>query len=271
MLLENRVAIVTGGATGMGRCTAVWFAREGCDVVIADIKMSEANRTMEMVKANGRDGLVVECDISDSAAVCRVVDRTIAKYGKIDILVNAAGGTGSMPAEGGPAPPGVQYITEQKWDRILAVNLKGAFLFCNAVVPHMKERRYGKIVNVSSLGWIHPPVPGPDYHAAKAGVVGLSNDMASELGPWGIHVNCILPGPIRTPFYDRMVAGMTPAEQEAFFLAAGKTTPLQRIGTPEDIAGVALFLASDLSSYVTGAAIAVGGGLPLKPYLGTFG
>lgn len=271
MLLVNRVAIVTGGATGMGRCTAVRFAQEGCDIAIADLKMAEANQTLDLVKAKGRDGLVMQCDISNSAQVQAVVQQTLGRFGKIDILVNAAGGMSAITLQEPAQPPGVQYISEQQWDRVVAVNLKGAFLFCRAVVPHMKERRFGKIINVSSLGWVHPPIPGADYHAAKAGIVGLSNDMASELGPFGIYVNCILPGPIRTPFYDRMVASITPAEQDAFFEAMGKTTPLQRIGTAEDIAGVALFLASELSSYVTGAAIAVGGGLPLKPYTGTFG
>jgi NAD(P)-dependent dehydrogenase (short-subunit alcohol dehydrogenase family) len=271
MLLENRVAIVTGGATGMGRSTAVRFAQEGCDIVIADVKMPEANQSLDMVKAKGRDGLVMECDVSDSAQVRAVVTQTIARFAKIDILVNAAGGTSRSSTQESPAPIGLQYLSEQRWERSLAVNLKGTFLFCKEVVAHMKERKFGKIINISTLGWMHPPIPGADYHAAKAGVVGMSNDMASELGPCGIYVNCILPGPIRTPFYDRILASMSPAEQDAFFVAAGKSTPLQRVGTAEDIAGVALFLASDLSSYVTGAAIPVGGGLPLKPWTGTFG
>jgi NAD(P)-dependent dehydrogenase (short-subunit alcohol dehydrogenase family) len=269
MLLSNRVAIVTGGATGMGRSTAVRFAEEGCDVVIADIKVDEASLTLSMVKDKGRDGLAIECNVSDSAKVREVVSRTIAKFGKIDIIVNSAGGSGAS-GQAIQTPPGLTNITEERWERTVAVNLKGTFLFCKEVVPHMKEKKYGKIINVSSLGWMDPPVPGADYHAAKAGIVGLSNDMACELGAFGIHANVILPGPIRTPFYDFRTKSMTDSEKDAFFEAVGRITPLKRIGLPEDIAGVALFLASDLSSYVTGASIPVGGGLPLSPSATSF-
>jgi len=269
MLLSNRVAIITGGATGMGRSTAVKFAGEGCDVVIADVKVDEANTTLGLVKEQGRDGLAIECDVSDSAKVRDVVSRTVAAFGKIDILVNSAGGSGSA-GQAVQAPPGLTNVSDARWDRTLAINLKGTFLFCREVVPHMKERKYGRIINISSLGWIDPPTPGPDYHAAKAGIVGLSNDMACELGAFGIHVNVIMPGPIRTPFYDFKTKSMTEAEKDAFFEAVGKITPLKRIGLPEDIAGVALFLASELSSYVTGVSIPVAGGLPLSPTSSSF-
>lgn len=269
MLLSNRVAIITGGAMGMGRSIAVKFAEEGCNIAIADINMKEANETLNQVKKKGREGDAIECDITDSKKVHDLVNAVISKFGKIDILVNNAGGAGSV---GGPkVPPGVANITEEQWDRIIAINLKGAFLFCKEVVPHMKERRYGKIINVSSLGWIHPPTVSAHYHAAKAGIVGLTHDMAGELGQFNIYANAILPGPVRTSFYDQMLKSMTDKEKDAFFEAVGKTTPLQRVGVPEDIAGVALFLASDLSAYVTGASIPVGGGLPLKPYTCTFG
>jgi NAD(P)-dependent dehydrogenase (short-subunit alcohol dehydrogenase family) len=269
MMLSNRVAIVTGGATGMGRSISVKFAEEGCDIAIADINMKEANETLSRVKKKGREGLAIECDITDSKKVHELVTKVIGRFGKIDILVNNAGGGGSLG--GLKVPPGIANIPEEHWDKIIATNLKGAFLFCKEVVPHMKEKRYGKIINVSSLGWVHPPTVSAHYHAAKAGIVGLTHDMACELGPFNIYVNAILPGPVRTPFYDQMLKSMTDEEKDAFFAAVGKTTPLQRVGTPEDIAGVALFLASDLSTYVTGASIPVGGGLPLKPYIGTFG
>ncbi len=266
MLLSNRVAIITGGATGIGRSTAVKFAQEGCTVAIADIKMEEANETLSQVKKRGSAGLAVECDITDSKQVRKMVGMVISTLGKIDILVNNAGAGSLGVGEEVPPPLGVASVTEEKWDKVVALNLKGAFLCCKEVVPHMKEKRYGKIINVSTLGWIDPPTIAPDYHAAKAGVVGLTHDMACELGPFNIHVNAILPGPIRTPFYDRMLRLKTDEEKDAFFEAVGKTTPLQRVGDPEDVAGVALFLASELSAYVTGASIPVGGGLPLKPY-----
>jgi NAD(P)-dependent dehydrogenase (short-subunit alcohol dehydrogenase family) len=268
MLLSNRVAIITGGATGMGRSIAIKFAEEGCDIAIADINMKDANETLNQVRKNGRKGLAIECDVTDSKKVHDTVDQVVRKFGKVDILINCAGGTsgGLTPSTEPPKPPGIANISEAEWDKVLEVNLKGAFLFCKEVVPHMKEKGYGKIINISSLGWIDPPANGPHYHAAKAGLVGMTNDMVCELTPHNIYVNAILPGPVRTPFYDSMLASMTEAEKDAFFDGLGKTVPLQRVGTPEDIAGVALFLASELSSFVAGASIPVGGGLPLRPF-----
>lgn len=266
MLLSDRVAIITGGATGIGRSIAVKFAEEGCNVAIADTNMKEANVTLSQIKERGREGFAIECDIKESDQVRNMVNKVISLLGKIDVLVNNAGAGSLGLGEESPPALGVANVTEEKWDKVVALNLKGTFLCCKEVVPHMKQKRYGKIINVSTLGWIDPPTIAPDYHAAKAGVVGLTHDMACELGPSSIHVNAILPGPIRTPFYDRMLRSKTDEEKDAFFDAVGKTTPLQRVGVPEDIAGVALFLASELSAYVTGASIPVGGGLPLKPY-----
>jgi NAD(P)-dependent dehydrogenase (short-subunit alcohol dehydrogenase family) len=265
MLLLNRVAIVTGGATGIGRGIAVKFSEQGCDVAIADINVKEANATLSQVIEKGRKGRVIECDVADSNQVRSMVKTVIGEFEKVDILVNNAGTGGAV--EGSKAPRGVADITEEQWDQVLAINLKGAFLCCKEVVPYMKERGYGKIINVSSLGWIDPPANSPHYHAAKAGIVGLTNDIACELSPHNIYVNAILPGPVRTPFYDAMLASKTDAEKDAFFEGVGKTVPLQRVGVPEDVAGVALFLASELSSFVAGASIPVGGGIPLRPFL----
>jgi len=272
MLLSNRVAIITGGATGMGRATAVLFAEEGCDVAIADINMKEANETLNQVREKGREGLAIKCDVSDSTQVKDTVKKVINKFGKVDILVNSAGG-GSPRKAGGdpqktPSPaPSITNISDEDWNRGLGLNLSGTFFFCREVVPYMKEKRYGKIVNISSLGWVIPPMPSPPYHSAKAGVVGLTNDMVRELSPYNIYVNAILPGPIATPFWDRIVAARTDgteAAKDTFFKELGKTVPLGRVGTAEDIAKAVLFLASDLSSYVTGAIIPVAGGLPIS-------
>lgn len=262
MLLENRVAIVTGGAKGMGRATAVKFAQEGCNVVIADVSMKEANETLEEVKKTGRDGLAIKCDVSDKNSIREMVNQTITKFKKIDILVNAAGG---IIDNLGHAKKSVATLPEEAWNRVIAINLTGTFLCCQEVVPYMKENKYGKIVNVSSLGAIHPPAPQPHYHAAKAGIHGLSFDMACELGRHNIFVNVIVPGPIRTPFYDEILAGQSEEQVEGFFKMLGGLSPLLRVGYPEDIAGTALYLASDLSSYVTGALIPVSGGMPLQP------
>jgi len=263
MLLLNRVAIITGGAKGIGRGTAIKFAEEGCDIAIVDISVKEANETLQEVIKKGREGLAIECDITDGSKVRDTVNKVINKFGKIDILVNNAG-AGSRG--GGRTSPirSMAEVTEEEWDKVVSLNLKGTFLCCKEVVPHMKENGYGKIINVSSLGWVTPPAIAPHYHAAKAGVIGLTHDMVGELAPHNICVNAILPGPIRTPFYNGMVASMTDEEKDAFFKAVGKGVPLGRVGTPEDIAGVMLFLASELSSFVTGASIIVSGGLPMR-------
>ncbi len=259
MLLEGRVAIVTGGAKGMGRAICELFAREGARVTIADIDLTEAQRALAAVEAAGGAGLVVECDVTQSDQVKNMVATTVAKFGRLDILVNNAGAV--VGAQG--KPTNLEVLSEDAWDKVVDLNLKGVFLCSREAVPHMKANGYGKIVNISSLGAISPPSPHPHYHAAKAGVLGLTYDMAAELGPYNIYVNAIMPGPIRTPFFDEIVAGKTAEEAEAFFAHIGRQAPLGRMGQPEEIAKAALFFASDLSSYVTGAVLPVSGGLPL--------
>jgi len=263
MLLSNRVAIITGGAKGIGRGTAIKFAEEGCDIAIVDISMKEANETLNEVIKKGREGLAIECDITDGSKVRDTINKVISKFGKIDILVNNAG-AGS--AGGGRTSPliSVADYTEEEWDKVVSLNLKGTFLCCKEVVPHMKEKGYGKIINVSSLGWVTPPAISPAYHAAKAGVIGLTNDLACGLALHNICVNAILPGPIRTPFYDGMLASRTDEEKDAFWEAVGKGVPLGRAGTPEDMAKAILFFASELSSWITGASLVVSGGLPMR-------
>jgi NAD(P)-dependent dehydrogenase (short-subunit alcohol dehydrogenase family) len=258
-LLENRVAIITGAASGIGRGMALRFAAEGCDVVIADLYPEGARKVAEEVRAGGRRSLDIAVDVSRAAEVNDMAARAAGEFGKIDILVNNAGGV--FFAGGGP----IDDITEDDWDKVVDVNLKGPFLCCRAVVPYMKEQRYGKIVNVSSMGAIHPPAPIAHYHAAKGGVLSLTSNLAFELARFNITVNAILPGPVRSEFFREMVKDTGDKEKEEFFDWLGKRVPMQRIGTPDDIAGAALFLASDLSSYVTGESICVGGGLPLTP------
>jgi NAD(P)-dependent dehydrogenase (short-subunit alcohol dehydrogenase family) len=259
VLLENRVAIITGGAKGIGRGIALKFAGEGCDIIVNALHIEGARKVADEVKALGRKSLAIGADVSNSAEVNDMVAQTIKKFGKIDILVNNAGGISS--AKGGT----IENTTEEDWDRIVGINLKGQFLCCRAVVPHMKEKKYGKIINVSSMGAIHPPAPIVHYHSAKGGVLGLTTNLAFELAHLNITVNAILPGPIRSEFFNEMLKGMSKKEGEAFFTMLDKRVPMQRMGTPAEVAGVALFLASELSSYVTGEAINVGGGLPLTP------
>jgi NAD(P)-dependent dehydrogenase (short-subunit alcohol dehydrogenase family) len=257
MLLEHKVAIITGGAKGMGRGMAVRFAAEGCAVAIADIAFKEAEETAAEIKKKGGKAIAIKCDVTDIKQVSETVDTVIKKFGRIDILVNNAGAIAAHTP--------VEDLTEEAWDKVLALNLKSDFLFCKFVVPYMKKQKSGKIINLSSIGAILPPAHEIHYNTAKAGVIGFTNDLSVALAPFNINVNCMLPGPIRTNFYDGRVSKMTAEEQDAFFKMLGKKVPLGRVGTPEDMAGAALFLASSLSDYVTGHALHVGGGLPLQP------
>jgi NAD(P)-dependent dehydrogenase (short-subunit alcohol dehydrogenase family) len=259
MLLENRVAIVTGGANGMGRAICQLFAKEGAKVTIADIDMVGAGETLREIEADGGQGLVVRCDVTSSEQVKAMVDATVQAFGKLDILVNNAGAI--LGAHG--KSTALMDLSEEAWDKVIDLNLKSLFLCSREAVPHMRANGYGKIVNFSSLGAVSPPSPHPHYHAAKGGVISLTYDMAAELGPDNIYVNAIMPGPIRTPFFDTIVESKTPEEAKAFFKWLGDQAPLGRMGEPEDVAKATLFMASDLSSYVTGTVLPVSGGLPL--------
>ena len=263
MLLKDRVAIITGGAKGIGRAISLKFAEEGADVVVNALHIEGAEKVAEEVKALGRRAIAIAADVASSAEVNSMVERTAKEFGKIDILVNNAGGISQ--ATGGA----IETTTDEDWARIVGINLTGQFLCCRAVVPYMKKNKYGKIVNVSSMGAIHPPAPIVHYHSAKAGILGLTLNLAFELAPLGIYANAIVPGPIETPFWDAL---QPPGpERDAFFKAmVKKEIPLERMGTPEDIAGPALFLASGLSDYVTGQIICVAGGQPLSSHAATF-
>lgn len=263
MLLENRVAIVTGGAGGMGRGIALKFAGEGCDVVVTDMNLEGAEKVAKEINDLGRQSLAVKTDISNSSEVNDMVAKTIEKYGKIVILINSAGGTTGV--KGGDT----NTANEADWDKVVNVNLKGAFLVCMAVIPYMKERKYGKIVSISSMGAVSPSVSVLHYHSAKAGLLGLTLNLAFELAPMNIYVNAIVPGPIETTFWDAL---QPPGpERDAFFKAlSAQEVPLGRMGTPEDIAGPALFLASSLSDYVTGQTIYAAGGQPISSQASTF-
>jgi NAD(P)-dependent dehydrogenase (short-subunit alcohol dehydrogenase family) len=254
MLLENRVAIVTGGAAGMGKAIALKFAGEGCSVVLADVSVAEGTKTAESISQGGR-GVFIHCDVTDNQQILDMVNKTIAQFGKVDILVNNAGGV----SKGGGF---IEDISEEQWVKSLNLNLTSQFLCCKAVVPHMKARKYGKIINLSSLGALHPPTPILPYHSAKGGVLGLTNNLAFELAPYNICVNSILPALVRTEFFNEIK--QEAAERNAFFADMAARVPMKRIGTPDDVAGVALFLASELSAYVTGESISVSGGVHLS-------
>lgn len=259
MLLADRVAIVTGGAAGIGKGIALRFAKEGCTIVIADIDGKRANETLAQITAKGGKGLAASCDALDFKQVHAVVDKAVSSYGRIDILVNNAGGMTAPPQP-------IEDMPEADWDKVLTLNLKSLFLFSKAVVPRMKKRKYGRIINLSSAAAVNPPAHCIHYHTAKAGIIGFTLDLAQALAPFNIGVNVLLPGPVRTDFYDTMLGSLTEKDKDIFFDELGRgDIPLQRIGTPEDVANAALFLASELSSYVTGTSLLVSGGSPLRP------
>jgi NAD(P)-dependent dehydrogenase (short-subunit alcohol dehydrogenase family) len=256
MLLQNKVAIITGSARGIGRGMAIKFASEGCKVAIVDIIIKEAKTALAEVKKKG-DGIAIECDVTKEIQVRDAVNRVVSQYGTVDIMINNAGAAGES------AP--IEAMTEAIWDATFALNLKSVFFFCKYVVPIMKTKRYGKIINLSSIGAIQPPAHHIAYNAAKAAILGFTSDLATALAPYNINVNAIVPGPIRTSFYKKATDGMSESEKDEFFVNLGRKVPMQRAGTPEDMAGAALFLASDLGAYVTGHALYVSGGLPLLP------
>jgi NAD(P)-dependent dehydrogenase (short-subunit alcohol dehydrogenase family) len=259
MLLKDKVAIVTGGAVGIGRGIALKFADEGCSVVVVDISAENGGKTIKDILKKKKNGLFIQCDVTSSRQVQDMVDKAIRKFGKVDILVNNAGGVLKVVPGGS-----IVDITDEQWEKVVNLNLRSTFYCCRAIVPHMKKRESGKIINISSIGAIQPSDSVIHYHSAKAGVLGLTTNLAFDLAPYNVCVNAIMPGPILTPFWEPIVKRIP--DKNAFFKKlARENIPLQRIGTPEDIAGAALFLASELSAYVTGANILVSGGVPLLP------
>lgn len=253
MLLKDRAAIITGGARGMGRAIALRFAAEGASSCIADVRDNEGEETVKLVKDAGADCIYIHTDVTSSASVNDMVAKAIAKYGKIDIMANCAG-IGRPPAL-------INDISDEEYDKVVDINMKSIFLCLRAIAPHMKENKYGKIINIASLAGISPAPMSIHYAAAKAGALHLSKCFALEAARDGVSVNAILPGMIRTA----MTADFAPPmikDLDEFMGKLAEGIPMKREGTVEDIARTALYLASDLSSYVTGSAIEVGGGMP---------
>lgn len=258
MLLKGRTAVITGGARGIGKGIGLKFAEEGCAIVVADILPKEGKETTEEILQKGSKAIFAPCDVSDGSQIESMVNQAMKEFKRIDILVNNAGIA--------PMPMSIVEVSEEEWDKVFSINMKGVFQCCKAVVPYMKDAHYGKIINMSSMAAIAPPAPMTYYSASKAGLLGFTRDLALELAPFNICVNAILPGVIRTYLTDRLVP--PGADAEAFYREFGKKiAPMERVGTTEDVAKAALFLASELSDYVTGDRVIVGGGLPLVKML----
>ena len=260
MLLENKVAIVTGGAKGMGAGICRKFAEEGAKVVACDLDYDGCKSVAAEIKGAGGQALAYKVDITKSDQIAEMVKGTLDGFGTIDILVNCAGGVPGTHASGATGT-----FDEAEWNRIININLTGPWLVTDAVLPTMKKNQSGAILFVSSMGAVSPVVSVLHYHAAKAGVIGLALNLAYELAPQNIRVNTIVPGPIETTIWDSLLpAG---PERDTFFKAlSNHEVPLKRMGTAEDIAGAALFLTSDLSSFVTGQTLCVAGGQPMQSH-----
>lgn len=244
-IFDGKVAIVTGGSFGIGRATAVAFAKRGAKVVVADYV--ENDETLNLIKAGGGDALFVKCDVSKSGDVKEMVDKTIAAFGRLDYAFNNAGIEGNMGS--------ITDCTEENWDKTININLKGIWLCMKYEIPHMLQSGKGAIVNCASVAGL-VGFPGlPAYVATKHGVVGLTKTAALEYVKAGIRVNAVCPGVIKTPMIDRITGGQK--ETEAQFVAG---EPIGRMGTPEEIAEAAVWLCSDSASFTTGQALAVDGG-----------
>ncbi len=244
-LLEGKTAVVTGAARGIGKALALKFASEGANIAFTDLVINEdAQQTEKEIAALGVKVKAFASNAADFAQTEQVVAAIKEKFGSIDILVNNAGIT----------KDGLMLrMTEQQWDAVINVNLKSAFNFIHAVVPIMMRQRKGSIINMASVVGVHGNAGQSNYAASKAGMIALAKSVAQEMGPKGIRANAIAPGFIETA----MTAQLPEAVREDWM----KKIPLRRGGKPEDIADVATFLASDLSSYVTGQVIQVDGGM----------
>jgi len=251
--LEGKVAIVTGGSVGIGRGIALEFAKAGADVVVASRRLAPLEEVAQEIKALGRRSLAVQTDVSKKSDVENLAQRVMGEFGGIDILVNNAGIDAKYY---GP----LQDWPEDEWDEVMAVNLKGCCLCSRAVSHKMIEQKRGNIINIASvLGLIRNQNKTGPYSLAKAGMITFSRGLAFELAPYNIRVNCILPGLIRTPMTEYRwdnPEGIKDSESKIL---------LGRIGNPGDISSVALFLASDASSYIEGETIVVDGGRMWQP------
>ena len=244
MRLKDKVAIITGGAGGIGLAAVQKFVEEGAYVVIADYNEAAGNQVQETFTSKERPVSFIKTDTADRNSVEALVGKTIEKYGRIDILVNNAGTTKDAM---------LSKMTEQQFDDVININLKGVFNCTQCVIPHMISQGSGKIINTSSVSGVYGNVGQTNYAASKAALIGMTKTWAKELGRKGIHVNAVAPGFTLTPMVQKM-----PEEVLEKMEAA---VSLRRLGKPEDIANAYLFLASDESDYITGHVLHVDGGI----------
>jgi 3-oxoacyl-[acyl-carrier protein] reductase len=244
--LLGKIAVITGGALGIGKQTAIAFVKEGAKIVIADFDEEAGRQTVKELIETGGDALFVKIDVTDRQQVTAMVETVLKTFNRIDILINNAGIT---------ADAFLTKMTEEQWDRVINVNLKGVFNCTQAVIPTMVEQGGGRILNASSVVGLYGNTGQTNYAASKAGVIGMTKSLAKELGPKGIRVNAVAPGFIVTEMTSKV-------PQKVLDIMEGKT-PLKRLGKPEDIAKAYLFLSSPDSDFINGAVLSVDGGLSI--------
>jgi 3-oxoacyl-[acyl-carrier protein] reductase len=244
--LIGKVVIITGGSRGIGAATAELFAKVGADVIITFTKNTiAADQIVDRIQRYGRRCLAIKADVSKEINAIKVVEQTLKRFGKIDILVNNAGiWTYGKIGE----------MSEKIWKETMAVNLDGMFFLTNAVVPHMKKRKYGKIINISSAAGQRGEADHSHYAASKGGVISFTKSIATELGPFNINVNSVAPGWVETDLNHEVFVDKKYREQERLKI------PIQRMPTGEDLAGPIVFLASEYARHITGEILNVNGG-----------
>lgn len=245
--MKGKVALVTGGAAGIGRATALLFSEKGAKVVVADVTTEEGQDIADLIRKNGGEAIFVRCDVSKSKEVEALVNETAKTYGRLDYAFNNAG------IEGKTAP--TADCSEENWDRTVAINLTGVWLCMKHEIPQMLKQRAGAIVNNSSVAGIVGFAGLPAYVATKHGVVGLTKTAALEYAKQGIRVNAVCPGVIKTAMVERVIGGNPSVEAQ--FVAI---EPIGRLGDPREVAEAVVWLCSDAASFVTGIAMPVDGG-----------
>ncbi len=246
MRLADKVAIITGGGSGIGQATAVKFALEGAKVVVGDLALERADETARKITEDGGEAMAVRVDVRDKASIVQMVEAVIAKYGRIDCLVNNAGIVQDST---------LKNMTDDQFDNVIDVNLKGVYNCTRAVVNIMLQQNSGVILNTSSIVGLYGNFGQTNYAAAKFGVIGMAKTWARELGRKGIRSNAVCPGFVSTP-----ILGKIP---EKVLSALEERVPLGRLARPEEVANAFAFLASDEASYINGAVLEVSGGLTL--------
>lgn len=246
-IFEGKVAIVTGGGFGIGRATAVAFARRGAKVVVADCIVDKENETLRLIKNAGGDAMFIQCDVSDGFAVKDMIEKVIARFGRIDYAFNNAGIEGLFA--------NTHECTEANWDKTISVNLKGVWLCMKYEIPEMLRANKGVIINCASVAGLNGFAGLPAYTVSKHGIIGLTKSAALEYAKQGIRINAVCPGVIHTSMIDRITG--KDKEVEKIYIGL---EPVGRMGNPEEVAEAVAWLCSDAASFVTGITMPVDGG-----------